>query len=830
MAEAIRTLIFRLHHDKHASARIGYLQSQERLAYNVACNLLNRTPDMPLNNYQSKGDKERPGIVQTTYDWRCDDPRADAPKPIHLAGACRAWTDNRSMMLRRNQVLLNIERVHAISSQTESHPRRLRHRSRKHGTATLTCLAPPVRLDESTFTIPEAGDVMLRTKEPVPTDIDIRSFRLVEVRRHRRGVNGALDRCRYALHLQVAVKDLPEPTPHEEVVSPADILGLGLDERNDRANKGQEFLAASNGETIRKEWPEAQSAESVTLERSSRKKRGSKRQAKLLKKAHRLAGKSRANDRRLVRQRTARVLVDAHPKAAALGGLPSPGDSLTGELRNNRRSSPVYKAVAEARGSIRKTTLNWRQRIVAEEAAKRGIRTYHVLPLPEDGKSTCGGCGRRRRVGGDSQALHRCRGCGYEADTNVNAARVLANRAYLMARLASGRELVVESAAQGWRVRPPRGERDLSRLPHGVVKPKDDEEWQGLGPPRARGDRLQGASFEVRSPEQDAQRHLMDDPVHKLAITFLDRLPVETVALLQLMVYQDAAESTKKWYTSAMANWAAWAMANGCPVVPARVSHLALYFVQCVSEGYKPRSMKSYSTAINAYHRALGLPAPVTPSIRRVLQGLMNKYGSGLTQARGLRAEHLRAFRAAPVRPYWYQSMEQARQIKMVDIALISLMRGALLRRSEAAALLWSDIEESPDGTGLVTVRRSKTDPFGEGAVLWVSQETMKDLSSIRGSAGPDDSVFGLARNTIHERIKKAMKWAGFGSGFGGHSPRRGMAQDMLNAGASAAELMEAGRWKTLEMALQYALDAPPEMGRVARHHRRRTERNHEEG
>ena len=188
----------------------------------------------------------------------------------------------------------------------------------------------------------------------------------------------------------------------------------------------------------------------------------------------------------------------------------------------------------------------------------------------------------------------------------------------------------------------------------------------------------------------------MDDPIHKHAITFLLKLPIETVALLQLMVYKDAAESTKRWYISAMANWAAWAMANGCPVVPARVSHLALYFVVRVSEGYNPRSMRSYSTAINAYHRVLGLPEPVTPSLRRVLRGLMNKYGASLKQARGLTAEHLKALRAAPVRPQPNMSMEEARQRKMLDIAIISLMRDALLRRSEAAALLWTDIEEVP--------------------------------------------------------------------------------------------------------------------------------------
>ena len=593
MTEAMRTLIYPLHQDGHASARIGYLQSQERLAYNAARNILNRMPSISLHGDKLQNNKWHTNLIQKTYAWRHEDPRADAHRSIHLSGACQAWTDNRLMLLRRDHALLNAARGHVVSSRLESHPRRLRLRSRKHDASTLSCLAPPVRLDESTFTIPGAADVILRTKRPVPTDIDIRSFRLVEVRRHRRGVNGRLDRRRYALHLQVAVKDLPEPATHGEVVSPADILGLRLDDRDDSDNRDKEFLAASNGETIRRE----RSAERVMLARSSRKKSGSKRQANLLKKARRLAEKTRADDRRLVRQGAARLLADARPKAAALGGLPYPSDSLTGVLKQKRSGRPAYIAIIEARRFIRKAALRWRQRIVAEEAVKRGIRTYHVLPLPEDGKGTCGGCGRRRRVGGESQASHRCRGCGYEADTNVNAARVLANRAFLMACLASGRELTTESTSEGWRVRPPRGERDWSRSPHGVDKPKDDEERQTKTLPNARGDRLRGASSEARSPEHDAQRQLMDDPIHKHAITFLETLPVETVALLQLMVYKDSAESTKRSYISAMANWAEWAMANGCPVVPAKAPHLALYFVVCVS----PNPPKSRGISAGAW-------------------------------------------------------------------------------------------------------------------------------------------------------------------------------------------------------------------------------------
>ena len=41
----------------------------------------------------------------------------------------------------------------------------------------------------------------------------------------------------------------------------------------------------------------------------------------------------------------------------------------------------------------------------------------------------------------------------------------------------------------------------------------------------------------------------------------------------------------------------------------------------------------------------------------------------------------------------------------------------AVLRRSEAAALTWADIERAADGSGRVTVYRSKTDQAGQGAI-----------------------------------------------------------------------------------------------------------------
>ena len=64
--------------------------------------------------------------------------------------------------------------------------------------------------------------------------------------------------------------------------------------------------------------------------------------------------------------------------------------------------------------------------------------------------------------------------------------------------------------------------------------------------------------------------------------------------------------------------------------------------------------------------------------------------------------------------------------------ALLCLMRDCLLRRSEASAAHWRDMVPEPDGSGRLTVPYSKTDQNGKGAVLCVSEKTMKALRAIR--------------------------------------------------------------------------------------------------
>ena len=54
-------------------------------------------------------------------------------------------------------------------------------------------------------------------------------------------------------------------------------------------------------------------------------------------------------------------------------------------------------------------------------------------------------------------------------------------------------------------------------------------------------------------------------------------------------------------------------------------------------------------------------------------------------------------------------------------MALVAVLSGAGLRRSEAAALTWGDVQGWDDGSGRITVIRSKTDVEAAGAVVAIT-------------------------------------------------------------------------------------------------------------
>ena len=183
----------------------------------------------------------------------------------------------------------------------------------------------------------------------------------------------------------------------------------------------------------------------------------------------------------------------------------------------------------------------------------------------------------------------------------------------------------------------------------------------------------------------------------------------------------------------------------------------------------------------------------------------------------------LEQIRATAELPRNRETPTRARRRGLADIALVSVMRDALLRRSEAAALCWRDFTALEDGSGRITVRRSKNDQEGKGAVLYLGTEATRDLSALRAvQQGPPERVFGLSPSQINRRLKAAALAAGLSSKVSGHSCRVGMAVDLAADGTELPALMTAGRWRSPEMPAAYARNELAGRGAVARYYRRK--------
>lgn len=351
--------------------------------------------------------------------------------------------------------------------------------------------------------------------------------------------------------------------------------------------------------------------------------------------------------------------------------------------------------------------------------------------------------------------------------------------------------------------------------------------------PLADGDRASGAA----SAGQCARKTHTCQPTGAVEPVMTD-LPADPGSFtesdagnLSAVLDHEVARNTMRSYRTQWQNFMAWAMSKGVPAFPADPVQVAAYLAERIAKhGHKPATLRVAAAAIAFVHRIAGWDNPCArPEVKRTLRGATRKAGRYQKQAQALTADGLAAIRSAACLPRLgrggrLESPQTAEARGALDIALISLMRDAMLRVSEAAALIWRDLVSEPDGTGRLLIRRSKTDPEGEGAVAFVSEVTMRALESIRRGASEGESVFNLRPNQMSRRIKMAARAAGLGDGFSGHSPRVGMARDLVRAGIELPSLMTAGRWRTPVMPAHYTRNEVASRGAVAQfygHYRR---------
>ena len=191
------------------------------------------------------------------------------------------------------------------------------------------------------------------------------------------------------------------------------------------------------------------------------------------------------------------------------------------------------------------------------------------------------------------------------------------------------------------------------------------------------------------------------------------------------------------------------------------------------------------------------------PGVRASSKGWGRRLAKPQRQAGPLTADVLAVIRLTAVQPRrrgrGIETPEQAAERGTFDVALVAVLSDGGLRRSEASSLTWGDVQRWDDGSGRITVIRSKTDVEATGAVVAITPTAMRALDAIRpAGVGGEAKVFGLSESQIARRVKAIAKAAGLADWelFSGHSSRVGMARRMAENGAPTHEIERQGLWK----------------------------------
>ena len=264
------------------------------------------------------------------------------------------------------------------------------------------------------------------------------------------------------------------------------------------------------------------------------------------------------------------------------------------------------------------------------------------------------------------------------------------------------------------------------------------------------------------------------------------------------------SDNTNRVYGAQWRIFTGWCDEVGLASLPAEPLTVARYLAARAGDGASIATMRLATSAITKAHEWAKQESPCRdPGVRASLKGWGRRLSKLQRQAGALTADVLAVIRLTAVQPRRrgraFETPEQAAERGKFDVALVAVLSDAGLRRSEAAALTWGDVVRWDDGSGRITVIRSKTDAEAQGAVVAITLAAMQALDAMRPvGVGGEAKVFGLSESQIARRVKAVARAAGLADWefFSGHSGRVGMARRMVQNGAPTHEIERQGRWK----------------------------------
>ena len=280
--------------------------------------------------------------------------------------------------------------------------------------------------------------------------------------------------------------------------------------------------------------------------------------------------------------------------------------------------------------------------------------------------------------------------------------------------------------------------------------------------------------------------------------------------------------NTVRAYKSDFKDFGLFCVQNGFSSLPTEPKIISLYLTQLSTKDVKISTIKRRLVSIGVIHKIKGHYLDNKhPIIIENLMGIKRRKGIVQKSKKPLLINELKEV----IDVINQQKIENIKKLRDITIILIGFSGG--FRRNEIVSLDLEDLDFVKEGVR-ITLKRSKTDQFGEGLIkglpYFVNQKYCPvihlkkwiEISLIRNgpifrrfSKGSKLSKKRLTDQTVALLIKHYLNLTGRNSlNYSGHSLRSGFATSAAEAGAEERSIMAMTGHKTTQMVRRYIKEA----------------------
>ena len=281
------------------------------------------------------------------------------------------------------------------------------------------------------------------------------------------------------------------------------------------------------------------------------------------------------------------------------------------------------------------------------------------------------------------------------------------------------------------------------------------------------------------------------------------------------------ANNTLRAYKSDFKDFGAFCAKHGLNSLPSEPKIVSLYLTH-LSKNSKISTLRRRLVSISMVHKLKGHYLDTKhPIIIENLMGIRRVKGSIQKGKKPILINHLKLI----INAINEQKNEDIKKLRDKSIILVGF--GGGFRRTELISINYEDLEFVPEGLK-ITIRKSKTDQFGEGmikALPYLANEKYCPVISLKNwleiskiKSGPIFRRFSKGSFLKEERltdqsvvllIKKYLNLAGIdNTNFAGHSLRSGFASVAAESGADERSIMTMTGHKSTQMVRRYIREA----------------------